>query len=107
MNAYILLITSVLCEVFGASMLKSSNGFKKLFPSLGVAIGYGLAFYILSLSLKTLPIGTAYAIWGGLGTAFTALIGMTIFKENKNPKKLLGLLFIIGGVMILKFGGSH
>ncbi|MEH7386902.1 multidrug efflux SMR transporter, partial [Bacillus sp. JJ1521] len=71
MNAYILLILAIISEVFGSSMLKATDGFKKFLPSVGVIIGYGLAFYALSLTLKTLPLGLAYAIWAGVGTALT------------------------------------
>lgn len=90
-------------------MLKVSNGFKKLFPSLGVVIGMGLAFYCLSLSLKVIPLGTAYAIWSGAGTALTALIGVVIYKEKLNLKNYLGLVLIIGGVVMMKLSvdGSH
>ncbi|WP_313636868.1 multidrug efflux SMR transporter [Paenibacillus sp.] len=105
MNSYVLLATAIICEVFGSSMLKVSNGFKRVFPSIGVILGMGLAFYSLS---KTIPLGTAYAIWSGVGTALTAIIGVVIYKENFNRKKLLGLLLIIGGVIIMKLsGGAH
>lgn len=108
MNSYVLLATAIICEVFGSSMLKVSNGFKRVFPSIGVILGMGLAFYSLSLALKTIPLGTAYAIWSGVGTALTAMIGVVIYKENFNRKKLLGLLLIIGGVIIMKLsGGAH
>ncbi|KAA1191592.1 DMT family transporter [Paenibacillus sp. B2(2019)] len=108
MNSYVLLATAIICEVFGSSMLKVSNGFKRVFPSIGVILGMGLAFYSLSLALKTIPLGTAYAIWSGVGTALTAIIGVVFYKENFNRKKLLGLLLIIGGVIIMKLsGGAH
>ena len=107
MSGYLLLITAILGEVFGSSMLKVSNGFKKLIPTLGIILGYALAFYALSLSLKTIPLGMAYAIWSGVGTALTALIGIIIFKEGFNSKKLLGLVLIIGGVIVLNLGGAH
>lgn len=108
MNSYVLLAAAIICEVFGSSMLKISNGFKKIIPSIGVVLGMGLAFYSLSLALKTIPLGTAYAIWSGVGTALTALIGVIIYKEHFNLKKLIGLLLIIGGVVIMKLsGGSH
>ncbi|WP_339174161.1 multidrug efflux SMR transporter [Paenibacillus sp. FSL H7-0943] len=108
MNSYMLLATAIICEVFGSSMLKVSNGFKKILPSIGVVLGMGSAFYCLSLALSTIPLGTAYAIWSGVGTALTALIGVIIYKENFNLKKLLGLILIIGGVVIMKLsGGSH
>lgn len=104
MNAYLLLAISIICEVFGSTMLKASNGFKKILPVVGIVIGYVLAFYTLSLSLKTLPLGLAYAIWSGVGTALTALIGIIIYKEGLSIKKLLGLGLIIGGVSILNMG---
>ena len=107
MNAYVLLIFSIVCEVFGSSMLKATNGFRKIPPTIGLVIGYGLAFYCLSLSLQTLSLGVAYAIWAGLGTALTALVGVFIYKENFNAKKLWGLLLIIGGVILLNIGGGH
>lgn len=108
LNSYVLLATAIICEVFGSSMLKVSNGFKKILPSIGVVLGMGSAFYCLSLALSTIPLGTAYAIWSGVGTALTALIGVIIYKENFNLKKLLGMILIIGGVVIMKLsGGSH
>lgn len=108
LNSYLLLATAIICEVFGSSMLKVSNGFKKILPSIGVVLGMGSAFYCLSLALSTIPLGTAYAIWSGVGTALTALIGVIIYKEKFNLKKLLGLILIIGGVVIMKLsGGSH
>ncbi|WP_290370354.1 DMT family transporter [Paenibacillus plantiphilus] len=108
MNSYFLLAIAILAEVFGSSMLKVSNGFKKLFPSIGVIIGMGLALYCLSLALKAIPLGTAYAIWSGVGTALTALIGVIVYKEGFSFKKLAGLALIVGGVVIMKLtGGSH
>lgn len=107
MSAFGLLIIAIISEVFASSMLKISNGFKRLFPSLGIVIGYGVAFYALSLSLNTLSLGVAYAIWAGLGTALTAVVGFTIYKEAFSRKKLYGLLLIIGGVILLNVGGGH
>lgn len=107
MNAYILLFFAIVSEVFGSSMLKATNGFKKLLPSIGVVIGYGVAFYALSLSLKTIQLGTAYAIWSGLGTALTAIVGILIYKENVNIKKFLGFILIIGGVILLNISTGH
>jgi multidrug resistance protein EbrA len=109
LNPYILLAIAIVSEVFGSSMLKVSNGFKKWIPSIGVVFGMGIAFYTLSLSLKIIPLGTAYAIWSGVGTALTALVGVIVYKENFNLKKCMGLVLIIGGVILLKFtsGGTH
>ncbi|MED3552986.1 DMT family transporter [Cytobacillus praedii] len=107
MNAFVLLLIAIVSEVFGSSMLKVSNGFKKILPSIGIVVGYGIAFYALSLALKTLSLGVAYAIWAGLGTALTAIVGFTIYKEKFSSKKLIGLVLIIGGVILLNFGGAH
>ncbi|MEH7378974.1 multidrug efflux SMR transporter [Bacillus sp. JJ1533] len=107
MNANILLIIAIISEVFGSSLLKATDGFKKFLPSVGVMIGYGLAFYALSLTLTKLPLGLAYAIWAGVGTALTALVGIIIYKEHVDMKKILGFLLIIGGVILLNIGGGH
>jgi len=109
LNPFLLLTIAVLSEVFASSMLKLSDGFKKLFPSIGVIIGFCLAFYNLSLAIKSIPLGTTYAIWAGLGTALTALIGVVFYKENINVKKLLALVLIIGGVVTLQLStsGTH
>ncbi|CAG7615810.1 DMT family transporter [Paenibacillus allorhizosphaerae] len=108
MNSFVLLATAIVCEVFGSSMLKVSNGFKKLLPSVGVIAGMGLAFYCLSLALTTIPLGTAYAIWSGAGTALTALVGAVVYKEKLNVTKITGLTLIIGGVFVMKLtGASH
>ncbi|MNC75794.1 Multidrug resistance protein EbrB [compost metagenome] len=71
--------------------------------------GLGSAFYFLSLALQSISIGTAYAIWSGVGTALTAAVGVLFYKERMNFKKILGLVLIIGGVIILKLasGGTH
>ncbi|MEF2248183.1 MULTISPECIES: DMT family transporter [unclassified Paenibacillus] len=106
MNPFLLLATAIISEVFGSTMLKVSNGFKKLLPSAGVVIGMGVSFYCLSLALQSLTLGTAYAIWSGVGTALTAMVGVMIFKETFNVKKLLGLLLIICGVVLMKLSNG-
>lgn len=107
MNPYVILAVAIVSEVFGSSMLKVSNGFKKLFPTIGVLIGMGIAFYCLSLALKTIPLGTAYAIWSGVGTALTAVVGVIVYKERFNMKKFVGLVLIIGGVIVLKLSSGN
>lgn len=101
MSAYLLLAISIIGEVFGSSLLKATNGFKKVLPSLGVVFGYGIAFYTLSLTLTELPLGTVYAIWSGVGTALTAMVGVVLYKEVFNLKKFLGIMLIIFGVILL------
>lgn len=108
MSAFGFLLIAIASEVFASSMLKQTAGFKRLLPTFGVIIGYGLAFYFLSLTLQSLQIGTAYAIWAGLGTALTTVVGVIFYKEYFNVKKFVGIVLIIGGVVILNLaGGSH
>lgn len=92
---------AIVFEVIGSTALKASQGFSKLLPSLVVVLGYGLAFYFLSLSLKTIPLNIAYAVWSGLGTALIALLGWWVLKEPMNGAIALGILLIIAGVVVL------
>lgn len=101
---YIWLAIAVIAEVTGSSLLKLTDGFKRLLPTSGVMVGYAIAFYALSLSLKNLPLGVAYAIWAGVGTALTVLVGIIFYKETIHFKKAIGILFIIGGVVLLNKG---
>ena len=101
MNGYITLAISIISEVFATTMLKISDGFSILFPSIGVIVGYALSFYSISISLKTIPLSLAYAIWSGVGTALTALIGVLIWGELFNTLMLSGIILIIGGVILL------
>ncbi len=104
MNPYLILAVAILSEVFGSAMLKVSDGFKKIMPTLGVVSGYVVSFYLFSLALMAIPLSIAYAIWSGVGTALTALIGVIIYKEGFNIRKVLGLVLIIGGVALLRSG---
>jgi multidrug resistance protein EbrB len=101
MKGYLFLSISIISELVATSLLKLSDGMTVLLPSLGVAVGYGLAFYLLSLSLKTIPLSLAYAIWSGVGTALTALIGVVFWGEVLTVLMLVGIVFIIGGVVLL------
>lgn len=102
MKGYLMLSISIISEIFATTMLKLSEGFSVLFPSLGVVIGYGLSFYCLSICLKTVPLSLAYAIWSGVGTALTALIGVLIWDDPFNSLTLAGLALIIGGIIFLQ-----
>ncbi|WP_409305881.1 DMT family transporter [Peribacillus sp. SCS-155] len=106
MKAYIFLAVAIVAELFGTSMLKASEGFSKLGPSLGVLTGFGIAFYSFSMSLQNIPLSTAYAIWSGVGTAATALIGVLVWKEQVNLTTMAGILFIIMGVILLNLNIS-
>ncbi|WP_453991585.1 DMT family transporter [Bacillus nitroreducens] len=101
MKGYFALTISIVAEVFATTMLKMSEGFTILLPSIGVIIGYGLAFYCLALCLKSLPLSLAYAIWSGAGTALTAVIGALMWGEVFSTLKLAGIALIIGGVVLL------
>ncbi len=107
MKGYLALTISIIAEIFATSMLKVSDGFTVLFPSIGVIVGYGLAFYCLSLCLKTLPLSLAYAIWSGVGTALTAVIGALVWGEFFSALKLAGIILIIGGVILLNSSKSE
>lgn len=106
MKSYFVLALSITFEIFGTAMLKASDGFSVLFPSIGVVISYGISFYFFSLALKMLPLSLAYAIWAGLGTALTALVGVFVWGEILSLLKLSGLALIIGGVILLNFTSS-
>ncbi|MBN6069611.1 multidrug efflux SMR transporter [Aggregatibacter actinomycetemcomitans] len=107
---WLFLVLAIVGEVFGSSMLKISNGFSKLLPSVGVIIGFGCAFYFLSIALKSIPLGTAYAIWAGVGLVLTALISVSIFGQKVDLWGVIGLGLILSGVIILNtlsHMGSH
>lgn len=106
MKGYIALGMSIFSEIFGTTMLKLSEGFTNLFPSIGVIVGFGLSFYCLSLCLKTVPLSLAYAIWSGMGTALTALIGVLLWRDPFSIITLVGLVLIIGGVVLLNASKS-
>lgn len=102
MFAWIQLLAAITLEVVGTVSLKFSNGFSDWRFSVFSLLMYGLSFWVLSLTLRVLPIGTAYAVWAGLGTAAVAIIGMVFFKEPMTVLKGVFLLMIIGGVVGLK-----
>ncbi|GCD83990.1 multidrug resistance protein EbrB [Parageobacillus thermoglucosidasius] len=106
MKGYIALGISIISEVFGTTMLKLSEGFTNIFPSIGVIVGYGLSFYFLSLCLKTVPLSLAYALWSGIGTALTTLIGVLLWRDPFNIITLVGLILIIAGVALLNASKS-
>ncbi|MCS1392765.1 multidrug efflux SMR transporter [Lysinibacillus boronitolerans] len=104
MKGYLFLTLSIISEVFATTMLKFSDGFTVLAPSLAVAIGYGISFYSLSLCLKTMPLSLAYAIWSGVGTALTVLVGIVIWHDIFTVYSAIGIALIIGGVILLNQG---
>jgi small multidrug resistance pump len=104
--SFVYLMLAIATEVVGSSSLKASEGFSKPLPSVLVVIFFGLAFSFLSLALKDIPLGTAYAIWSGLGTAATVAISVVIWKEQLNIWSILGVALIILGVVVLQLLGK-
>lgn len=100
-NAYIFLVFAIICEVIATSALKASEGFTRLMPSAVTAIGYAVAFYCLSLTLKHLSVGIAYAIWSGAGIVLIALIGLVAFQQKLDAPAVLGMGLIIAGVAVI------
>ncbi|MCL5289787.1 MAG: multidrug efflux SMR transporter [Bacillota bacterium] len=105
---YLYLMLAIFTELIGTSLLKASAGFSKLFPTLGCLVSFSVAFFFLSLSLKTIPLNMAYAIWSGLGTVATVIISILIWKEKVNVASITGIALIIVGVIILHlYGPGH
>ena len=100
-KGYILLAIAIALEIVSTSMLKASCGFTKVMPSVAFLVGMGTCFYIFSKSLMLLPLGIAYAIWAGVGTALTALVAVVIWHEQIDITTGVGIVFIIVGVIML------
>ena len=92
---FVYLVLAIVAEVIATSALKASIGFTRPLPSIIVVVGYGLAFYLLSLVLRTLPVGVAYAIWAGLGIVL-------VFGEKPDLPAVLGISLIVAGVVMLQ-----
>ncbi len=107
---WVFLSVAIVSEVIGTSALKASEGFSRLWPSAIVVVGYALAFYFLSLALKTIPVGVAYAIWSGAGVALIALIAWVLYGQALDLPAIIGMLLIVAGVVVLNLfsnTGSH
>lgn len=105
--AWWLLGGAIVTEVVGTVALKMSAGLSRLAPSLVMAVGYVLSFWLLALALKHLSVSTAYAVWSAAGTAMIALIGVMAFHEPMGAVKVLGLGLVIVGVLAINLGGAH
>jgi len=101
MKTAIIFFFAVLSEVTATTALKFSEGFTKLVPSLIVVIGYGLSFYLLSLSLRVMPIGTAYALWSGIGIVLTVVAGILIWGEAMDWARGIGIFLIMLGIIVI------
>ena len=100
-NPWLLLGTAIVAEGIGTSALKASAGFTRLGPSLVVVAGYGVAFYLLSLTLRHIPAGVAYAAWSGLGIVLISIASLLLYDQKLDLAALLGIALIIAGVLVI------
>ena len=101
MNAWMMLGLAIVAEVIGTTALKASESFTRLVPSLVVVVGYGVAFYCLSLVLKSVPVGIAYAIWSGLGIVLITAVAWLLYGQRIDLAGLIGMGLIVAGVVVL------
>lgn len=103
---WLYLALAIVSEVLATSFLKSSESFSRFWPSVIVVVGYGLAFYFMSLSLRTIPIGITYAIWSGSGIVLIALIGWIWLGQKLDGAALVGIGLILAGVLVIQLGSN-
>jgi len=101
LNAWMILGLAIVAEVIGTTALKASDNFTRLAPSLIVVVGYGVAFYCLSLVLKSVPVGIAYAVWSGLGIVLITAVAWLLYGQRIDLAGLIGMGLIIAGVVVL------
>lgn len=98
---WLYLFTAIIAEIFATSMLKYSAEFTKLWPSIGVVVGYSVAFFMLTLTLRSMPIGIAYAIWASMGIVLITIIGWLFLDETLDLPAIIGMALIISGVLVM------
>lgn len=103
---WVMLAGAILAEVLGTTAMKYSDGFTRLWPSLVTVVGYLVSFGLLAQTLKAMSVGTAYAVWAGVGTAAIAVIGMVFLGEGVTAARIAGILLVIAGVVVLNLGGA-
>ena len=106
MSAWWALAIAIVSEVIATSCLRQSEGFTRLWPSLVVVVGYALAFYFMSLTLKTIPMGVTYAVWSGVGIVLIALVGWLLMDQVLDREALLGMGLIVAGVLVIQLGSK-
>ncbi len=104
--SWLFLMIAIISEVIASSCLKASEGFTKFWPSVIVVVGYGLAFYFLSLTLKTIPMGVSYAVWSGVGIILLSLIGYFVYQQKLSLPAMIGIGFIIVGVVMVNLNSK-
>ena len=98
---WLTLAIAIIAEVVGTSALRASEGFTKVVPSILVVAGYSVAFYFLSLTLKNIPVGIAYALWSGVGTVLITIVGVVVFNQRLDVPAIVGLSLILIGVLVI------
>lgn len=101
MKNWMLLLTAIVAEVIATSALKESDSFTKLLPSALVVAGYGIAFYFLSLTLRVIPVGIAYAVWSGVGIILISAVAWFWYGQTLDAPAILGIALIVAGVVVL------
>lgn len=99
--AYVYLALAIVAEVAATSALKASEEFTRLVPSTIVVVGYGVAFYFMTLVLRTIPVGITYAVWSGVGIVLVAIIGAILYEQVPDAAAILGMALIISGVVVI------
>ena len=102
MNGYTSLALAIVAEVIATSALQASAGFTRPGPSVLVVLGYGVAFYCLSLTLRTVPVGVAYALWSGLGIVLITAVGWVLYQQRVDAAARLGMALIMAGVAVIQ-----
>ncbi|MEX3788151.1 multidrug efflux SMR transporter [Paraburkholderia sp. BR14374] len=98
---YALLAIAIVAEVIATSAMRASDGFSRLLPSMVVVLGYGIAFYCLSLTLRSIPVGIVYAIWSGVGIVLITLVALVLYRQVPDVPAIIGLGLIVAGVAVL------
>lgn len=106
MNAWLVLSVAIVAEVIATLALKASDGFTRWLPSLVVVIGYAIAFYGMSLSLKSIPVGIAYAVWAGVGIVLVSVFSWLFYQQTLTGIQWLGIVLIVSGVMVLNISST-
>lgn len=101
MKNWLFLAIAIVSETIATSALKASDGFSRLWPSVAVVAGYGIAFYFLSLTLRAIPVGIAYAVWSGVGIMLISLVGWLVYGQKLDAPALVGMGLIVAGVVVM------
>ena len=101
MNHWLALAIAIVAEVIGTTALKASNEFTRLVPSLIVVVGYGTAFYFMSISMRVLPVGIMYAIWSGMGIVLVSIIGWAVYRQVLDVPAMIGMGLIVAGAIVI------